>query len=434
MRSHVQGKLPTSNFPLHKPHNPLKTTKTNKVRYLILVIFLLLFDSFIFRTFAPLAANWSVPLRYIATITYWLFPVALLGLMALAGKREQKILTLSQFIIFRATIMIAYISKLLVALVLGINGLIYLISTGIALLIGQEIPYDSSWWMLRIAFTIGLFVFSILVYGMLRNRYRYKVFREVVEIPGLPDVLKGFKIVQISDIHAGSLTDKAGIQKGIDLINKEAADLICFTGDLVNNVAAEMDGFVNVFKQIKATYGTYSVLGNHDYGDYVRWPDQASKMLNFKQIIEVHRALGWELLLNENRMINVKGKEIAIIGVENYSAHPRFSRYGDMEKAVDGLGEADLKLLLSHDPSHWDDDVRVNYPDIDLTMSGHTHGGQFGIEMGKLKWSPVSHYYRQWIGLYREGTQYLYINRGFGFLGYPGRVGILPEITVLELA
>ncbi len=403
------------------------------MRYLILIIFLLLFDSFIFQTFVPLAENWSTPVQYVATILYWLFPVALLGLMVLAGKREQKILTLSQFIIFRATIMIAYISKLLVAIVLGINGLIYLISMLIARLIGQEVPYDSSWWMIRIALVIGLFIFSVLLYGMLRNRYRYKVFREKVEIPGLPQALKGFKIIQISDIHAGSLTDKAGIQKGIDLINKESADLICFTGDLVNNVAAEMDGFVSLFKQLKSTYGTYSVLGNHDYGDYVRWPDQASKMLNFKQIIEVHRALGWELLLNENRTINVNDHEIGIIGVENYSAHPRFSRYGDMEKAVDGLGKVDLKLLLSHDPSHWDDDVRKHYQDIDLTMSGHTHGGQFGIEMGRFKWSPVSHYYKQWIGLYREDAQYIYVNRGFGFLGYPGRVGILPEITVLEL-
>ncbi len=403
------------------------------MRYLILIILLLLFDSFIFQTFVPLAESWSTALQYITTIIYWLFPIALLGLMVLAGKREQKILTLSQFIIFRATIMIAYISKLLVAVVLAINGLIYLISMLIARLIGEEVPYDSSWWMLRIAFTIGLFIFSVLLYGMLRNRYRYKVFREVVEIPGLPESLKGFKIVQISDIHAGSLTDKAGIQKGIDLINNEAADLVCFTGDLVNNVAAEMDGFITIFKQIKSTHGTYSVLGNHDYGDYVRWPDKASRMLNFKQIIEVHRALGWELLLNENRKITVKGSEVAIIGVENYSAHPRFSRYGDMEKAVIGLGKADLKLLLSHDPSHWDDDVRKNYKDIDLMMSGHTHGGQFGIEMGRIKWSPVSHYYKQWIGLYREGAQYLYVNRGFGFLGYPGRVGILPEITVLEL-
>jgi len=404
------------------------------MRYIVLIFFLLLFDTFIFQTFVPLAENWSTPARYIAAFAYWLFPVALLGLVVLAGKREQKVLTLSQFIIFRATIMIAYISKLLVALVLGINGLIYLISLGVAQLIGKEVPYDHNWWMIRIALTIGLFVFSVLIYGMLRNRYRYKVFREVVEIPGLPASLKGFKIIQISDIHAGSLTDKAGIQKGIDLINKEGADLICFTGDLVNNVAAEMDGFIQIFKQLKSTYGTYSVLGNHDYGDYVRWPDRQSKMLNFKQIIEVHRALGWELLLNENRKIMVEGNEVAIIGVENYSAHPRFSRYGDMEKAVNGLGKADLKLLLSHDPSHWDDDVRKHYKDIDLTMSGHTHGGQFGIEMGRLKWSPVSHYYKQWIGLYREDNQYLYVNRGFGFLGYPGRVGILPEITVLELA
>lgn len=404
------------------------------MRYLILITGLLLFDLFIFKTFIPLAENWSAPAQYIATFFYWIFPIALLGLMVLAGKREQKILTLSQFIIFRATVMIGYISKLLVALVLGINGLIYLLSIGITALIGHEVPYDHNWWMIRIALVIGLFVFSVLIYGMLRNRYRYKVFREVVKIPALPAALKGFKIIQISDIHAGSLTSKTGIQKGIDLINKEAADLVCFTGDLVNNVAAEMDGFINIFKQIKSTHGTFSVLGNHDYGDYVRWPDKSSKMLNFKQIIEVHRALGWELLLNENRTIKVRGNEIGIIGVENYSAHPRFSRYGDMEKAVSGLGKTDLKLLLSHDPSHWDDDVRKNYKDIDLTMSGHTHGGQFGIEMGRIKWSPVSHYYAQWMGLYREGTQYLYVNRGFGFLGYPGRVGILPEITVLELA
>ena len=244
----------------------------------------------------------------------------------------------------------------------------------------------------------------------------------------------GLKIVQISDIHTGSFTRKEPVKGAIDLINQQQADLVFFTGDLVNSVASEVDNFLDVFNQIKSQYGVFSILGNHDYGDYVRWESAEAKHQNFEKLKDTHQHLGWDLMMNEHRIVEVKGEKVAVIGVENYSAHPRFPKYGDLEKAHKGTEVAVLKLLLSHDPTHWDDEVTRKFEDIAVTFSGHTHGFQFGLEIpGWIQWSPVKYVYKQWAGLYQNGSQYLYVNRGLGFLGYPGRVGILPEITVIEL-
>ena len=246
--------------------------------------------------------------------------------------------------------------------------------------------------------------------------------------------MRALKIVQISDVHAGSFTYKEPVRNAIDLINNEQADLVFFTGDLVNNTADEMDPYMDVFDKIRAKFGVFSVLGNHDYGDYVRWGSREERDANLERLKEVHKELGWNLLINEHRLIPIKGATVGVIGVENYSAKARFPKYGDLAAAYQGC-EASLKLLLSHDPSHWEDQVIKDYKDIDITFSGHTHGMQFGIEIpGWIKWSPIKYMYKQWAGLYSQDKQFLYVNRGLGFLGYPGRVGILPEITVLELA
>ena len=224
------------------------------------------------------------------------------------------------------------------------------------------------------------------------------------------------------------------MEKGIQMINALEPDLIFFTGDLVNHVADEIDPYIEIFSQLKSRYGVYSILGNHDYGDYVTWSDIEDKRENLNQLYAKHEEMGWELLLNEFRKIKVGEAEIGIIGVENYSAHPRFAKYGDMQKATNGFEQSDINILLSHDPTHWDDEIISVYPFVDLTLSGHTHGFQFGFEFSrKLRWSPIQYVYRKWAGLYRAGKQYLYINRGFGYLGYPGRVGILPEITLLTI-
>jgi uncharacterized protein len=271
-----------------------------------------------------------------------------------------------------------------------------------------------------------------LIYGF-TNKYNYQVKRQTLRFKNLPSAFKGLKIVQISDIHSGSFNNKAGVQQGVEKILKLKPDLILFTGDLVNNKADEMDEYIDVFRQLKAPLGIYSILGNHDYGDYVQWESREHKIQNLNRLKEVHAQMGWRLLLNENVLLEREGHKIAILGIENWGAKANFPKYGKMEHAYPGSEEAPFKILMSHDPSHWDAEVLPKYRDIDLMLSGHTHGMQFGVEIPWLRWSPVQYVYKQWAGLYETGHQKLYVNRGFGFLGYPGRVGILPEISLLEL-
>jgi predicted MPP superfamily phosphohydrolase len=274
-------------------------------------------------------------------------------------------------------------------------------------------------------------LFATLMYG-LSNKYAYRVKRVPLRYPNLPQAFRGLKVVQISDVHSGSLADKAAVQRGIEKLLALKPDLVLFTGDLVNNTADEMKDYIDVFQQVKAPLGVFSVLGNHDYGDYVQWPDPAAKVRNLEALKAVHAQLGWRLLMNEHVILDRGGERIALIGIENWGAKARFPKYGRMSEAYPGTESVPFKILLSHDPSHWDAEVRPKYGDIDLTLSGHTHGMQFGVELPGFKWSPVQYVYKQWAGLYEEGRQKLYVNRGFGFLGYPGRVGILPEITLLE--
>ncbi len=279
---------------------------------------------------------------------------------------------------------------------------------------------------------MGVGIFSTLIYGI-KNRYNYKLKNIKLQFNNLPQSFKYLKIIQISDIHSGSFTDKNAVQKGIDIIMKQQADLILFTGDLVNNEAKEMNDYLSIFSQLKAPLGVFSILGNHDYGDYHNWKTEDEKIANLEKLKQTHKQLGWKLLLDENFILEKNNEKIALIGVENISAKG-FRNYGNMAKAYEGVQEIPFKILLSHDPSHWDMEINSSYTDVDLTLSGHTHGFQFGIEIPWIKWSPIKYVYKQWAGLYQKNKQYLYVNRGFGFLGYPGRVGILPEITLIELS
>jgi predicted MPP superfamily phosphohydrolase len=279
---------------------------------------------------------------------------------------------------------------------------------------------------------IGGGLFGSLVYGF-SNKYRYQLKRLQLSYTNLPASFKGLKIVQISDIHSGSFTNKQAVIKGVEKAMKEKPDLILFTGDLVNNTADEMEDYMDVFDKLEAPLGVYSVLGNHDYGDYVEWNTPEEKAANLAKLKQVHAALGWRLLVNEHVVLEKGEDKIAVIGIENWSAKARFPKYGDMKKAYEGADAYPFKILMSHDPSHWDAQVRTDYPDVDLMLAGHTHGMQFGVEIPGFKWSPVQYVYPKWAGLYEEGAQKLYVNRGYGFIGYPGRLGILPEITVLEL-
>jgi predicted MPP superfamily phosphohydrolase len=274
-------------------------------------------------------------------------------------------------------------------------------------------------------------LFGSLVYGF-RNKYHYHVNRIKLSYANLPAAFKGLKVVQISDIHSGSFNDKAAVTRGVEKVLAEKPDLILFTGDLVNDRATEMKNYMDVFSRLKAPMGVFSTLGNHDYGDYVAWDSPEAKRQNLENLKVVHANLGWRLLMNEHVALEKGGEQIALIGIENWSAKGRFPKYGKMAEAYAGTEKYPFKILMSHDPSHWDAEVIPKYSDVDLTLSGHTHGMQFGVELPGFKWSPVQYMYKQWAGLYETGKQKLYVNRGYGFIGYPGRVGILPEITVIE--
>jgi predicted MPP superfamily phosphohydrolase len=296
---------------------------------------------------------------------------------------------------------------------------------------------------------VGGSVFSSLLFGF-NNKYNYTVKNISLRFPNLPVAFKGLRIVQLSDIHSGSFNNTGAVARGVQKVLALKPDLILFTGDLVNNLASEMHDYKELFAGLHAPHGIYSILGNHDYGDYYDWEDRDAahrsleeksgkriptslQIRNLEALKNLQAEMGWNLLINENVIIEKDNHQIAILGVENWSARSSFPKYGKLQDAYSGLEEIPFKILMSHDPSHWDAEVLQKFKDIDLTLSGHTHGMQFGVEIPGFKWSPIQYFYRQWAGIYEQNNQKLYINRGFGFLGYPGRVGIMPEITLIEL-
>ncbi|HUN03869.1 MAG TPA: metallophosphoesterase [Niabella sp.] len=275
-------------------------------------------------------------------------------------------------------------------------------------------------------------LFGTFING-LGNKYNYQIKRIKLAFDNLPPAFKGFKIVQISDIHSGSFSNKAAVNRGVDKILNENPDLILFTGDLVNNQSDEMENYTDVFARLQAPFGVFSILGNHDYGDYLHWNSPEAKQANLEKLKSIHAQMNWRLMLDENLPIEKGGSTIGLIGVQNISGKSGFHTYGNLKKAMEGAEKYPFTILMSHDPSHWDKEVITNYAQIDLTLSGHTHGMQFGVEVPGFRWSPVQYVYKRWAGLYTVKNQKLYVNRGYGFIGYPGRVGILPEITVIEL-
>jgi predicted MPP superfamily phosphohydrolase len=273
----------------------------------------------------------------------------------------------------------------------------------------------------------------MLTKGIFKGAYDYRVIEVPLYLPNLPSAFNGLKVLQVSDIHSGSFFNKDAVKKGVDMIRNAKADLIFFTGDLVNSKTDEAYDYADIFSAIQAPMGVFSTFGNHDYGDYIEWPSKEAKEKNLADLVQVHKDLGWHLMRNEHVTLDRNNQRIGLLGVENWGDRGRFQKFGDIDKARNGLPDVPVKLLLSHDPSHFDSIISTRHKDIDVTFAGHTHGFQFGIEIGNIKWSPSQYIYPHWAGLYREGSQQLYVNRGFGFLGYPGRVGILPEITVFTL-
>jgi len=274
--------------------------------------------------------------------------------------------------------------------------------------------------------------FASMLYGITKGKYNFRVNKVKLAFDNLPKAFEGFRIVQISDIHSGSFDDLQAIKDGIGLVNQQGADVILFTGDLVNNDSREILPYIKDFKELKAPHGVFSILGNHDYGDYKKWNSEEEKIENMNLLYDFQKEMGFKLLNNENATIRKGEDSIGIYGVENWG-NPPFPQRGDLDKALMGKESEQFKILMSHDPTHWNKKVIDHATHIDLTLSGHTHGMQFGVEIPGFKWSPIKYIYPQWAGLYKKKEQFLYVNRGFGFLGFPGRVGIWPEITLIEL-
>ncbi|MEN8137126.1 MAG: metallophosphoesterase [Bacteroidota bacterium] len=283
----------------------------------------------------------------------------------------------------------------------------------------------------QLAFGLAAIPFASIVYGIAKGKYNFKVIKHDIWFDDLPEEFDGFQITQISDVHSGSFNDRAKISYAIDLINEQESDIVVFTGDLINNKAEEMLPWIDCFKRINAKEGKFSILGNHDYGDYITWRNKEEKVENLNKLKDIHKETGFDLLLNSSRKLKRNEEYISLVGVENWGV--RFKQKGDLKKAMDGVGFNDFKVLLSHDPSHWTEEVKNYNSKIHLTLSGHTHGMQFGIEIPGFSWSPVQYMYKHWAGLFEKAGRYLYVNRGFGFHAFPGRVGIWPEITVLKL-
>lgn len=408
--------------------------------WLILAGLMVLLDFYVFQIIKSVSHSASPKTRSIIFISYWTLSVAALVILFILPLFQ---LDYSRSV--RSTVFAIAIGLFLAKLIAAVFFLIDDIRRGIQWLVGKvffrntegeqiqgEDKISRSVFLNWLGLAVGGTLFTSLVYGF-SNKYNYKVKKVNLDFSNLPSSFKGLKIVHISDIHCGSFNNKDAVKKGVEKIMQQQPDLILFTGDLVNNTSDEMDNYLDVFNQLKAPLGVYSILGNHDYGDYHEWPNKEAKMQNLERLKQVHSEIGWRLLLNENVLLQKDGQQIALIGVENWSSKARFPKYGKLSQAYTGTEDIPFKILMSHDPSHWDSEVRTNYSDISLMLSGHTHGMQFGVDIPWLKWSPVQYVYKQWAGLYEQGAQKLYVNRGFGFIGYPGRVGILPEITLIQL-
>jgi len=415
------------------------------IRVLILTLLILVIDFYVFQAFKFAFRNTTEQSQKIINYVYWSFTAfSLLILMATLVYDFQ--LWPKAFRTYAsAFIFVMMISKLFVVIFLLTDdvfrvfkwafvkffGTPALVSTP-----GADVAENSitrSDFLIKTGLVLASIPFFSLLWGMAKGAYDYQVKIVKLKLPNLPKVFEGYRIVQISDIHTGSFVDTEPLKKAVKMINDLNPDILFFTGDLVNNRHEEAIPHFPQLSLLKAKHGVYSILGNHDYGDYVQWNSELEKRKNLNDLIQVHKDLGWDILLDEHRIIEHEGDSITLIGVQNWSTHLRFPKYGSMEKATENIKYSDVNILLSHDPSHWNGEILSKYPRIDLMLAGHTHGMQFGIDLPFLKWSPVQYVYKQWAGLYTQGKQHLYVNRGLGFLGYPGRVGILPEITVLEL-
>lgn len=403
------------------------------LRILFLVAVLLIIELYAFQTFRTLIKSKWILMAY---------AMVSLGIIVFIGfqfsKFDRSIGQTKTTLFTLGLLLLVLIPKLVLTAIMLIEDVFRVGSGAITYFMGDNnngsfLP-ERRRFISQLALGLAAIPFASLIYGITKGRYNYKVIKQNIFFPDLPEAFDGFTITQISDVHSGSFDNPEKINYAIDLINQQESDMILFTGDIVNSLATEMHPWVSTFKRIKThDFGKYSVLGNHDYGEYLDWKgNETAKAKNFSDIKQLYDDIGFKLLLNEHTRIKKDNQEIVLVGVENWGL--KFKQAGDLKKASEGLTKEDFKIVMSHDPSHWDAEVNKDDKHFQLTLSGHTHGLQFGIEIpGWLKWSPAQYVYQQWAGLYETAGRYIYVNRGFGYHAYPGRVGIMPEITVIQL-
>lgn len=412
--------------------------------FIFLTVILFGIDWYVWQALRFVIRNFSGSTQRWISWTYWGFTSLTLAAYVLMQFLPADFFNRVTRTFIIAAIAIPYLSKLLVVFFLLIDDARRLLQWIVSNFIPSvaPVPVDPidpaapkiprSEFLETTALVAGSALMGTFAFGILSGAHDYRIRRVKVPLKNLPKAFHGMKIAQLSDIHSGSFFNKTAVKGGVEMLMKEKPDIAFFTGDLVNDRALEVKEYINIFDKVKAPLGVHSTLGNHDYGDYYQWSSQQDKNQNLENLKKAHQLMGWNLMLDENRAIRVDGEEIGLIGIQNWGAG-NFAKYGNLEKANQGTDQYPVKILLSHDPSHWRAQVLPKFSDIDLAFAGHTHGMQFGVELPGLRWSPVQYRYKEWGGLYQENDQYLYVNRGFGYLGYPGRVGILPEITIVEL-
>ncbi len=401
------------------------------IRWIIFLVFVIILEIYAFQAFRMLIkSKWFFIFYYVTSA------IALTYIVYQLYHFDRSVGQTSKTMMTMGLLLLLYVPKLLLTFILFGEDVVRFISGlfSLATKSGSDnfLP-ERRRFVSQIALGVAAIPFASFLYGITIGKYNFKVIKQTLFFPDLPEAFDGTTITHISDVHSGSFDDADKIQYAIDLINEQNSDLVLFTGDIVNTHATEMDPWIETFKGIHdPKYGKFSILGNHDYGEYVDWNSKAEKQANFEAIKDIHRKIDFKLLLNEHVKIENNNQELVIVGVENWGR--KFGERGDLNLASQGLTKEDFKIVMSHDPSHWDEKIQHDEKHYHLTLSGHTHGFQFGIEIpGWFKWSPVQYVYKQWAGLYENVGRYVYVNRGFGFHAYPGRVGIMPEITVIQL-
>ena len=395
------------------------------IRLFIFLAFLIIVDIYSFQAIKTVSKK-KVRLTYILVngILYFLL---FFQIFFVENVRESALLTYNFTLLF-----ILFVSKTILILFLFPEDILRVIKFLFSKIQNKKIDNSRRKFISNLSLAVAAIPIPIMIHGITRGRYNFKVVNHEIGFKDLPESFDGYTITHLSDFHCGSFESRSKLKYAIDLVNEQNSDLIAFTGDFVNNTYTEILPWIDEFKKINSKDGKFSILGNHDYGDYYDWGTEENKKLGFKKLIEIQNELGFKVLRDESIHIKKNNQKISLVGVENWG--DGFKKKGDIDKAISDLDESDFKIVLSHDPSHWDKILVDHKEKFNLTLSGHTHGMQFGIEIpGFIKWSPVKYRYKYWAGLYERSNQFINVNRGFGVLGFPGRVGIWPEITVIKL-